>query len=73
MTDNWTPNNRGFQARRKPKPKSEETKVMMVDCPCCHGLRSMLVYDEEDKTQPPQKFTCTHCEGKGEVYAEDEE
>ena len=47
--------------------------MMMVDCPCCHGLRSMLVYDEADKTQPPQKFTCTHCEGKGEVYAEDEE
>ena len=46
---------------------------MMAECPCCHGMRYLLVYDAEDNTQPPQQFMCTHCEGKGEVYAEDEE
>jgi hypothetical protein len=46
--------------------------VFMVECPCCHGAKEILVYEvEEDRhLKLVARVTCSHCEGKGEIEAE---
>ena len=41
-----------------------------VTCPCCKGATFLLVYDEAHPDDPPIRYKCNHCEGKGWVEAE---
>ena len=49
--------------------------MIMVTCPCCDGAKRLTVveHDEENSRTILSKPECTHCEGKGEVPAEDTE
>lgn len=44
--------------------------LFKVECPCCHGEGSLLVYDEAHPHDPPVREKCVHCQGSGKVEAE---
>jgi hypothetical protein len=43
----------------------------MVTCPCCKGKKRVLCVDAETGIENP--ILCCHCEGEGEIAAEDPE
>ena len=44
----------------------------MVQCPCCHGA-GVLKYRDETHGDQEVTTVCLHCEGRGEVEAEEGE
>jgi len=40
----------------------------MIECPCCHGVGELEMYDERGRIS---FRICTHCMGKGVVKEED--
>lgn len=44
--------------------------LFKVECPCCHGEGSLLIYDEAYPDDPPERSKCSHCQGTGKVDAE---
>lgn len=49
------------------------TARMMVTCPCCYGRKrlTLIEHDEEEGRTIVTRPICCHCEGKGEVEAEE--
>jgi len=42
--------------------------MKQVPCPCCHGEKSLPVFDA--KYEQWLRFDCMHCQGEGTVPAE---
>lgn len=49
------------------------TARMMVTCPCCYGRKrlTLIEHDEEEGRTIIARPICCHCEGTGEVEAEE--
>jgi hypothetical protein len=37
-----------------------------LQCPCCHGEKTLTVHDETG-FNPPMKLKCCHCDGRGVI------
>jgi hypothetical protein len=39
----------------------------VIECPCCHGDKHLMVHSEEYKEDPPYRAPCIHCGGNGVI------